>query len=146
MYSLTDISPGQNPLLHRRGVRELFLRPELLCRHHDAALLATAGHAVLERDKVVRSVGLKTTTIKSDFTFFLFSSSHLQVLIPLPDPLRFPQQDLSLLHQRQRDCEIALLVYQLDFFHLEENKSRLRGWSGGSVVISYGFLPATLFI
>ena len=55
-------------------------------------------------------------------------SSHLQVLKPLPDPLRFPQQDLSLLHQRQRDCEIALLVYQLDFLHLEENKRR--GWSG----------------
>ena len=59
-----------------------------------------------------------------------FLSSHLQVLIPLPDPLRFPQQDLSLLHQRQRDCEIALLVYQLDFVHLERGQEmRLRSHS-----------------
>ena len=77
-----------------------------------------------------------------DFTFFL-SLSHLQVLIPLPDPLRFPEQDLGpLLGQRQRDGQIALLVYQLDFFHLEEKRTRReimrgrrRNGGGGNVVV-----------
>ena len=84
-----------------------------------------------------------------DFTFFL-SLSHLQVLIPLPDPLRFPEQDLGpLLGQRQRDGQIALLVYQLDFFHLERRKgeNKKRDYERAEEAMSsYGFLPVTLFL
>ena len=48
---LTDALLGLHPLLHGGRVGELLLRPKLLRRLHQAALLLAVRHTVLERGR-----------------------------------------------------------------------------------------------